>query len=748
MPFLNFGVKIDNGDAKGKFKSLESMWKKTTDSMKKESSKLKESADGVASAFGKSAESINFFGVSINKNMGTVAAFSVAMAGVVLEAHRLAGAADEVWKASQRLSLSVEMYQKFDSAAQHAGTSMSTFVTAQRKLIMNMAELERGSKRAEGIFASVTTPLKDVNGAYRAQEDILSDLLVELAGMEDVTQRNIIAQELLGRQANQLNPLLNEGAENVRNYFEGAEEAVVVTVELAKSAEKYNDQLQTMNEIFRGELNEAMEPIVEMFGEMYENLNDTGTVEYWGEVVATVIKGIATGLIGVIEVANIVGTTLDASVGTVITGITASLATLGTVLEGYAAIPSVISEAMGKGETELYAKLRAMNNNLKAMTVKSAKGVGESVSNGFERAVIAGEALEELWNDTDDALGKIEKAGAGVGSTLEETGKKAKNLTSTFKGESADWLNIVAEAQRMIHEQEIAGANKRFAARKEALGKSIADRAKKELDATVKLAQDMAKVRLDETRDMIDLQNEISIWQQENELKEQEQRKQNIIDFSTFAVSATSDMIGSISDLRQAEDAAEIASWDKKENARIRAMGLSARREKQLLDRQAEERAQREKEAAEEAKGAAIAQIWMDTAVGITKVWSQAGLNIPLGALQSGFLLANAGVQTATVNAQHFAEGGIVQNTRGFGVDKEPAMLTEREAVLTMSDQKSLFDMIRGGGGAGINITGGDIIVQGSADRSTVRAINQANDDFLFKIKGAIRQLQARGEIA
>ena len=72
--------------------------------------------------------------------------------------------ADNVGKASQRMNVSIEFYQKMASASAHAGTSMTTMETGMRTMLRTMAQVEDGNKRMASTYAEIGVALKDNEG--------------------------------------------------------------------------------------------------------------------------------------------------------------------------------------------------------------------------------------------------------------------------------------------------------------------------------------------------------------------------------------------------------------------------------------------------------------------------------------------------------------------------------------------------------------------------------------------------------
>ena len=92
---------------------------------------------------------------------------------------------------------------------------------------------------------------------------------------------------------------------------------------------------------------------------------------------------------------------------------------------------------------------------------------------------------------------------------------------------------------------------------------------------------------------------------------------------------------------------------EKAYNKAVEATNAEADRKKEEAEREAFEREKRLK----------IMGIAIDTAAGITKVWSEAGLTgwkLAMAVAQTAFLTANGIAQTAVISNQQFAKGGIV----------------------------------------------------------------------------------------
>jgi len=229
--------------------------------------------------------------------VATLAGASIAAAvGMKKLADSTATFADNIGKAAQRMDVSIEFYQKMTSAASHAGTSMATMETAMRTMLRTMAQVDDGNKRMGKVYSDLGVSIKDSNGNFRDQETVFKETLIALSKMENHTERNAVAQKLLGKAANELAPLFNEGAAAVKKYVKENDSAVIVSKKMAASAALYNDTMQTISETIKKTNNESLEPFMESISQLAQIMLESDSFQYfldWINVIGTSISNVA-----------------------------------------------------------------------------------------------------------------------------------------------------------------------------------------------------------------------------------------------------------------------------------------------------------------------------------------------------------------------------------------------------------------------------------------------------------------------
>ena len=77
-------------------------------------------------------------------------------------------------------------------------------------------------------FETIGVATQDAEGNFRSQEAVMNDTILALAGMNDETQRNALAQEIFGNQYTEILPLLNQGTDALEGQKNAAHELGLV----------------------------------------------------------------------------------------------------------------------------------------------------------------------------------------------------------------------------------------------------------------------------------------------------------------------------------------------------------------------------------------------------------------------------------------------------------------------------------------------------------------------------------------
>lgn len=282
---------------------------------------------------------------------GTVAAMGASVAAVtalIKAAQRLhqmtleaAADVDEVLTDSMTTGLSERTIQGLKYAENLIDVSYGTITGTLTKLTRNMAEAADGNEVLSEAFANLGVSILDTDGNLRSAEAVFYDTIDALGQIDNGTQRDAAAMELLGKSAQELNPLILQGSDALKDLAAEAEATGYVLDEsqLQKLGE-VDDAYQRMQlqiEATKKELavefapasKEAMETFARVVSDGGKALANSGLIKGLGEIVVSL-----TAMLDPLEA--LLGIT---------PGLTSELQPLYTILHGIAGVFAWIADA-------------------------------------------------------------------------------------------------------------------------------------------------------------------------------------------------------------------------------------------------------------------------------------------------------------------------------------------------------------------------------------------------------------------
>ena len=182
--------------------------------------------------------------VSTIKTVVAAAGIGAAISTAIGKVGDLAAMGDTIDKQSQKIGISAKAYQEWDAVLQHSGSSISAMQGAMKKLT---------SEAASGSDAFQKLGISQEEALGMSQEDLFGRVIEGLQGMEGGTERAALAQELLGRSAQEMAALLNTSAEDTQAMKDRVNElGGVMSDDAVKSAAAYQDALQDMQTAMAG----------------------------------------------------------------------------------------------------------------------------------------------------------------------------------------------------------------------------------------------------------------------------------------------------------------------------------------------------------------------------------------------------------------------------------------------------------------------------------------------------------------
>lgn len=442
---------------------------------------VSQGADKAAGSFDSAGSAALSLGDMIKANLISAAITSgiTALASAAADlAKNLVGAVgelaqygDKIDKQSQKLGISAEAYQEWDAVLQHSGSSISAMQAPMRQLT-SLAEKDATQFEKLGLSAEAVADMD--------QEQLFGAVIEKLQGMEQGTERAAIAQEFLGRSAQELAPLLNTSAEDTQKMRDAVHElGGVLDDEAVKASAAFQDQLQDMQTAIGGVKNsmaaeflpaatEVMGGIADIFSgkggggtrvadgieAIISTLNASAPrmMEVGGQILGSIAEGIVSRLP---EIATTSAAMISDFVGTATEILPEVISTggeiLGAVVMGITeALPSLIESAADA--LIAFADSISEPGNLEG-TVSAAGDIIGAIVEGLGRALpklvaAAPRILLNLGQGIIDSLPMaVEKGGeilASVVAGIDDTLAEAVNAGDEIIGSIMDGLGDIA----------------------------------------------------------------------------------------------------------------------------------------------------------------------------------------------------------------------------------------------------------------------------------------------------------------
>lgn len=177
----------------------------------------------------------------LEKALEMVTSVSTAIYNAVTDAGKWA---DDIATEASVAGIDVETYQSWMYASQFIDTEVNTIISSRQRLLKSMTS---DNKDTVKLFNDLGVVTRETNGDLRDQTDVFWDVIDALGRVEDPTMRDYYAQELLGKSARELNPLIEAGSQAYKDLAEEGRDVAVVSGENVEKLGKLNDAQNKLN---------------------------------------------------------------------------------------------------------------------------------------------------------------------------------------------------------------------------------------------------------------------------------------------------------------------------------------------------------------------------------------------------------------------------------------------------------------------------------------------------------------------
>lgn len=372
--------------------------------------------------------------------------------------------ADDVNTMSKVYGIGTKELQKYATAAELVDVDVETIAKSHTKLEKSMYSAKDGTGTAAEAFDALGVKVTDANGNLRKGDDVWNDAIKALGEMENETERDAIAMQLMGKSAQELNPLIEDGGETYKKLAKTLKKYDLDYIDdkTLKRANKFNDEIDTLKAIglvtFRklgtqlaGTLAPAMSKVVGWAGKIAQWLSKLSPrTQAIIAGVAGAVAVIAPLLIGLgkvsFAISSIMG--LMSTLGPAIGGIVAAMGPVTVAIAAVVAAGVLLYKNWDKIKaTALQVKTAVVNtwNSLKTSVTSIFNSIKTTISNVWTSIKNASATLWENIKTTisgkvtaikkavdfSGLVSKVKQSVSGVKDALSAPFTKAKELVQS-----------------------------------------------------------------------------------------------------------------------------------------------------------------------------------------------------------------------------------------------------------------------------------------------------------------------------
>jgi hypothetical protein len=332
--------------------------------------------------------------------LGALAAGAIAagkaIADLVLEQSKLAG---ELVDLSNKTGISTTRLQELKYAGDQLGTTSDTITGSLSKLIRSMGEArDKETGPLAEAFNQLGVQVTDANGNLKDSETVFAEVIDKLGQIPNETDRDVLAMQLLGKGAMELNPLIKAGSDELARLSQEAHDmGAVVSEDAVAGLETFDDQIAGLTDTFAGlkmkmaaafmgntDPKELTQDIINLVTRMADQITENGPkiLDSGQKLLQALADGFVTALPAIRPKLQLMATTIGTWIGEHLPEILLALVEVGGVIIGAAIDVGIkIIEGIAQGLINRYKILG-----------KQILGIGTAIVDGIWQGILNAKA--------------------------------------------------------------------------------------------------------------------------------------------------------------------------------------------------------------------------------------------------------------------------------------------------------------------------------------------------------------------
>ena len=235
------------------------------------------------------------FVASAGAALGMAAALAAVVKSLFDCTTEAANNAVQLSRISESAGLSTTSAQKWDYVLKSVGSSLESASGDLSGFQQKIVEASQGAGESAELFKKLGLYVWDASGNLKTTEQMLPELIEKLQGMSDTTERNAIANKLLGGTGTALIPILNQTGDELQALIEEKRQMGVLSekevADLTRTAEaqrKYTEAIAASKDQIAGEYAPAVADLysasADAIASVSKMLKKSGILEYGKDI--------------------------------------------------------------------------------------------------------------------------------------------------------------------------------------------------------------------------------------------------------------------------------------------------------------------------------------------------------------------------------------------------------------------------------------------------------------------------------
>lgn len=193
-----------------------------------------------------------------HKGIKTAAVMGTALTGMAVAggtamlgmANKAAETADRVDKLSQKTNMSRKGFQEWDHIMSQSGMSIESLQGGMKKFTSELDSAQQGGKSASAVFQRMGISMEDLKG--KSPEQAFEMTVKALQKMPPSAEKAALANQLLGRSASEMAPILNMSSKETEKLRKEAHDlGLVMSDDSVDAGVKFGDTLANLKDSFQ-----------------------------------------------------------------------------------------------------------------------------------------------------------------------------------------------------------------------------------------------------------------------------------------------------------------------------------------------------------------------------------------------------------------------------------------------------------------------------------------------------------------